>query len=277
MAGGDAFSHPQVKPLDSHDVWAALVSDTPSPRTHLLYALDPRGIGGSAVTKGFGVPVSDDKDKPKKKKSPSGISGGIHAALRVGDWKIIDGQPGPGEHHGPDPSGFFDTLHIDNIASKWQGIGGRWSTTGYVIGPDVTDYAHPSIQRVSDSGQDQIQAGNLHLNDAKKLWLFNLAEDPYEENDLSASHPEKVAEMRAHVAEYEAGMVPGHPDPGPEEQKLAAAALVDLGVRDGVQTKAMSYWPDAQQPPFRRTSIASEAQAGPPPPPPEPAGGRSRL
>jgi arylsulfatase A-like enzyme len=38
---------------------------------------------------------------------------------------------------------------------------------------------------------------NLHTPASTKLQLFNLTDDPFEQNDLSAKHPKKLAEMKA--------------------------------------------------------------------------------
>ena len=41
-------------------------------------------------------------------------------------------------------------------------------------------------------------------DDPKKAWLFNLAEDPTEQNNLATSEPEKLAELKALLAEHKA-------------------------------------------------------------------------
>ena len=41
-------------------------------------------------------------------------------------------------------------------------------------------------------------------DDPKKAWLFNLAEDPTEQNNLATSEPEKLAELQALLAEHKA-------------------------------------------------------------------------
>lgn len=37
-----------------------------------------------------------------------------------------------------------------------------------------------------------------------RTWLFNLAQDPTEQQDVSAAHPDKVAELRALIAQHQA-------------------------------------------------------------------------
>lgn len=65
LAGGNLADHPG---LDGHNVWEAITTDTPSPRTELLHNIDV--FGGLGRT-GFG-----------------------NANIRVGDLKLIVGQPG---------------------------------------------------------------------------------------------------------------------------------------------------------------------------------------
>ena len=48
--------------------------------------------------------------------------------------------------------------------------------------------------------------------DLKDLWLFDLSVDELEQHDVSAQHPEVVAEMRAKLAAYQAEAVPPLPD-----------------------------------------------------------------
>lgn len=45
----------------------------------------------------------------------------------------------------------------------------------------------------------------LQISDnPKKAWLFNLANDPTEQNDLASSQPEKLAELKALLAAHKA-------------------------------------------------------------------------
>jgi hypothetical protein len=65
LAGGHPADHPG---LDGHNVWEAITSNSPSPRTELLHNID---IFGGLGSTGFG-----------------------NANIRVGDLKLIVGDPG---------------------------------------------------------------------------------------------------------------------------------------------------------------------------------------
>ena len=80
--------------------------------------------------------------------------------------------------------------------------------------------------------------------------------------DLSASMPEKVAEMRQHLEVYRDGLVeaiPGVQTMGPDNGRLIAMGMGKTLI-DGHEIRLNDYWADAPRPPFRRTSIASEAK-----------------
>ena len=148
LAGGSATPG-EGKTLDGVDVWRALVSGggVESPRTEMLYAMDPLGVDKVVARTFARARTRPDMD------TLSGMDTGVHAALRVGPWKLIDGVPGRGDWLGVDPSGFFDTSHFDGIRSRVSCTtyatgaddaacdeGGRRSQAGYVMGPDVTNW-----------------------------------------------------------------------------------------------------------------------------------------
>jgi|CXWL01.1.fsa_nt_gi arylsulfatase A-like enzyme len=56
-----------------------------------------------------------------------------------------------------------------------------------------------------------VRAGDWKLQVSERpdrTWLFNLRDDPTEQHDLSASQPERVAELRAMIEAHNAGMAP---------------------------------------------------------------------
>ena len=86
LAGGDANDgRPASQALHSHDVWAALlvVHSAASQRTEMLYAMDsvvPESITPAPESQGI-----------------------LFAALRTGDWKLVEGMPGRDDWYGEDP------------------------------------------------------------------------------------------------------------------------------------------------------------------------------
>jgi arylsulfatase A-like enzyme len=52
-----------------------------------------------------------------------------------------------------------------------------------------------------------------------RVALFNLADDPEEEHDLSAKHPEKVKQLRERLKSYRAAAVPPKADGEPANYK----------------------------------------------------------
>ena len=165
MAGGDANEgRPASQPLDSHDVWTALVQSAPSPRTELLYALDP--VVPEAIQQ-FCAPESQNI---------------LFAALRIGDWKLVEGLPGRGDWYGEDPS------------LAWP--------VDYIMGPDVTDFDAILLSpggKVGDTGAMEVQRKELDSSQMKRRWLFNLAIDPTETTDLTEAEPAKVQELLARL------------------------------------------------------------------------------
>ncbi|XP_072050869.1 arylsulfatase J-like isoform X2 [Amphiura filiformis] len=74
IAGGQLNG---TKPLDGYDVWDSIIKGTSSPRKELLHNIDPYFVKVTNITQ-----------------LPSPFTPNIHAALRVGDWKILTGNPG---------------------------------------------------------------------------------------------------------------------------------------------------------------------------------------
>ena len=100
-------------------------------------------------------------------------------ALRIGDWKLIEGYPGRDDWYGEDPS------------NAWP--------LDYIVGPDFTDYnAIPKSigGKVGDGGMRiWLESGKTDISQLKNRWLFNLAKDPTEQYDLQFQHPEVVEKL----------------------------------------------------------------------------------
>ena len=135
LAGGDLNG---TKPLDGFNVWDTIDTGEPSPRTEILHNIDPEKIY----------------------LSKHGYQWCPHAALRVGDWKLLTGCPGDSRWIPPPNSSF--NLNEENDFNK----------------------------------------------DTKKLFLFNIAQDPEERHELSAEYPEKVKELLLRLEQYNSTAVP---------------------------------------------------------------------
>lgn len=55
------------------------------------------------------------------------------------------------------------------------------------------------------------------MNETKRSFLYNIAEDPEEKNDLSKKHRTRVKEMLQRLNDYWKGMVPS-PNPAEDPQ-----------------------------------------------------------
>ena len=137
LAGGDLNG---TKPLDGFNVWETINTGEPSPRTEILHNIDP-------------LKMHSDKQSLGTHMCP-------RAALRVGDWKLLTGCPGP---------------------SSW------------IPPPNYSD---------------DLNTNSHFNNETKKLFLFNIAKDPEERQELSSQYPEKVKKLLTRLAEYNNTAVP---------------------------------------------------------------------
>ncbi|XP_072036038.1 arylsulfatase B-like isoform X2 [Amphiura filiformis] len=135
--------------LDGHDVWDAISTGSPSPRTELLHNIDPLQPSPKADFMGNYVVKDPQADT---------FNTSIRGAIRVGDWKLITGDPG------------------DN---RWMPLPDSGITP-----PKPTD---PK---------------------GKRLWLFNIAEDPNEFHDLSEFRPDVVEQLYERLQDYYKTAVP---------------------------------------------------------------------
>ncbi|XP_019748446.1 arylsulfatase I [Hippocampus comes] len=97
--------------LDGHDVWGAISEGLPSPRTEILFNIDP---------------VSRKPGEPYDK--ALGLNGfgiwdtAVRAAIRAGDWKLLTGNVGDGDW--TPPQAFADG------PERWQGLEKRRNQVG---------------------------------------------------------------------------------------------------------------------------------------------------
>ncbi|XP_077381203.1 arylsulfatase I-like [Festucalex cinctus] len=98
----------------------------------------------------------------------------VQAAIRVGDWKLLTGDPGHGEWVPPQV--------LPTLAGRWWNL----------------ERAFPSLR--SQKGDKS----------AKSIWLFNISADPYERCDLSHQRPDVVHRLLARLAHYNRTAVPVH-------------------------------------------------------------------
>ncbi|XP_065152999.1 arylsulfatase I [Paramisgurnus dabryanus] len=102
---------PDSSHLDGHDVWGAISSDLPCPRTEILFNIDPvsRRHGESDLRlltfNGFGI-----------------WDTGVRAAIRAGDWKLLTGNVGDGD--------WFTPQTMSGGPHEWQGMEKRRDQRG---------------------------------------------------------------------------------------------------------------------------------------------------
>ncbi|OWF47903.1 arylsulfatase B-like [Mizuhopecten yessoensis] len=135
------------KDIDGIDQWDSLRTGAPSKRTEFIYNLD-------------------DMNPP--------FEG--HAAIRVGDYKLIEGYPGPY------PGWYKPETETINLETKKDET-------------NITD------------NERYAKHGNVESLGRE---LYNLKDDPYEHNDLSLSHLDIAEELSKKMAEYHKQMIPAN-------------------------------------------------------------------
>jgi arylsulfatase A-like enzyme len=104
------------------------------------------------------------------------MSGANLSAVRMGRWKLHVRKPGPGLAGGiPDPDRYVDPRGPDGVT---------------ILAP--YEQARPSMH-----------PGVVTGDAARETMLFDLATDPAEQHDVSASHPDIVAKMKEVFARME--------------------------------------------------------------------------
>ncbi|KAK3786698.1 hypothetical protein RRG08_057974 [Elysia crispata] len=97
----------------------------------------------------------------------------VRASIRVGDYKLLCGDPGDG---------------------TWWPV------------PSTNQKELPSL---SAAAEERVASPeSIEGADVKNLWLFNIRDDPNEENDLSTSMPEVVKHLLDRISYYNATSLP---------------------------------------------------------------------
>jgi len=139
LAGGDSK---RLIGIDGIDQWRALMMDKKSPRKNMLYNIDPFKDGGNG-------------------------------AVRLGNYKLIRGDPGR-------PDGWIPAPAVANIENE----------------------------EYFDHLQDIFKSSHcLGKSKGTKL-LFHLFDDPFEKHDVSGKFPEIVKMLESKLDEYAVRMIP---------------------------------------------------------------------
>ncbi|KAF7651656.1 hypothetical protein LDENG_00107590 [Lucifuga dentata] len=182
LAGGNIR---QSKGLDGFDVWDTISEGKESPRQEILHNIDPLhrapaptsswgsrdqvpGIKQGVSVKTKRVPSLTSK-KLKKKSSQPVWDTSVQAAIRVGDWKLLTGDPGHGDWVPPQV--------LPTLPGRWWNL----------------ERPFPSFYKTITH---------------KDVWLFNITADPYERWDLADQRPDVVQRLLARLAYYNQTAVP---------------------------------------------------------------------
>lgn len=92
----------------------------------------------------------------------------VRAAIRVGDWKLLTGDPGHGE--------WVPHQVLPTLMGRWWNL----------------ERAFPKFQK----------------SPGKNVWLFNISADPFERQDLAEQRPDVVRRLLARIAHYNQTAVP---------------------------------------------------------------------
>jgi hypothetical protein len=93
----------------------------------------------------------------------------------------------------------------------------------------------------SDNLHAEYQRGEVEWAAMKRLWLFDIVQDPSERHDLSAQMPEKVAELRKRLGFYTSQSVAPHASPTATEVMASKSRF--LPERDNAPV--VDVWPPA--------------------------------
>ncbi|CAL8277223.1 unnamed protein product [Lota lota] len=170
LAGGNVS---QSEGLDGFDVWPTLSEGKASPRHEILHNIDPLHTPHAPMT--FDP---DPKGNLPSRRDPLAQhiwDTSVQAAIRVGDWKLLTGDPGHGDWVPPQM--------LSSLPGPWWTLERTYTSS-------------------SSSSSTSKTAG--HQN----IWLFNISGDPYERWDVSAQRPDVVRALLERLAFYNRTAVP---------------------------------------------------------------------
>uniref|UniRef100_A0A8C3A5A2 Sulfatase N-terminal domain-containing protein n=1 Tax=Cyclopterus lumpus TaxID=8103 RepID=A0A8C3A5A2_CYCLU len=144
LAGGNAS---ESHGLDGFDVWPAISEGRESPRQEILHNIDPL--------------INKSPEAP--------WDASVQAAIRVGDWKLLTGDPGHGDWVPPQV--------LPTLPGRWWNL-----ERGVSLFPRTSTL--------------------------KNVWLFNITADPCERQDLADRRPDVVRRLMDRLASYNRTAVP---------------------------------------------------------------------
>ncbi|XP_037537849.1 arylsulfatase I isoform X2 [Nematolebias whitei] len=163
LGGGDIS---QSRGLDGFDVWPAISEGAESPRQEILHNINPLHRRPNHNMSRSRTP------RPKAQSGPrsSVWDTSVQAAIRVGDWKLLTGDPGHGD--------WVPVQVLPTLLGHW------WNLERSVPSQDESSVP------------------------PKTVWLFNITADPYERQDLADQRPDVVQQLLARLAYYNQTAVP---------------------------------------------------------------------
>uniref|UniRef100_A0A8C3G6B2 Sulfatase N-terminal domain-containing protein n=1 Tax=Cyclopterus lumpus TaxID=8103 RepID=A0A8C3G6B2_CYCLU len=148
LAGGNAS---ESHGLDGFDVWPAISEGRESPRQEILHNIDPL------------------THKQHRQSCSAPWDASVQAAIRVGDWKLLTGDPGHGDWVPPQV--------LPTLPGRWWNL-----ERGVSLFPRTSTL--------------------------KNVWLFNITADPCERQDLADRRPDVVRRLMDRLASYNRTAVP---------------------------------------------------------------------
>uniref|UniRef100_A0A7N8Y695 Arylsulfatase I-like n=1 Tax=Mastacembelus armatus TaxID=205130 RepID=A0A7N8Y695_9TELE len=164
LAGGNISQSPG---LDGFDVWPTISEGKDSPRHEILHNIDP--LTSPCPIPGTAEPKSHPPPQLRLQLSQPVWDTSVQAAIRVGDWKLLTGDPGHGDWVPPQV--------LSTLPGRW------WN-----------------LERTFSS----FSKSSPHKN----VWLFNITGDPYERHDVAKERPDVVQQLLARLAYYNQTAVP---------------------------------------------------------------------